>query len=92
MSVGRDVIADVYDVLASDVKCETCGRCKNVIAGLLTCDAWNGQRVKPTGFCTFFIPADKSCSTCRHFARRWSEEPCDSCTMGGETNHWERAE
>ena len=29
-----------------------------------------------------------SCDTCQYNGRQWDEEPCDSCTMGGETNHY----
>lgn len=28
------------------------------------------------------------CDTCRYRSLEWYEEPCDSCTMGGETNHY----
>ena len=29
------------------------------------------------------------CKTCKHNKKPWYEEPCDSCTTGGETNHYE---
>ena len=28
------------------------------------------------------------CDTCRYRNLEWDEEPCDSCTAGGENNHW----
>lgn len=28
------------------------------------------------------------CNTCRYINLEWYEEPCDSCTMGGESNHY----
>lgn len=28
------------------------------------------------------------CDTCLYNDRTWDEEPCDSCTFGGETNHY----
>ena len=28
------------------------------------------------------------CQTCRYNSLEWNEEPCDSCTMGGESNHY----
>lgn len=28
------------------------------------------------------------CNSCRYNHLEWYEEPCDSCTMGGETNHY----
>jgi len=30
-----------------------------------------------------------SCKTCKHDNKEWWEEPCDSCTVGGDTNHYE---
>ena len=29
-----------------------------------------------------------SCDTCQYNGRQWDEEPCDSCTFGGESNHY----
>ena len=31
----------------------------------------------------------KSCSTCAHIARQWSEHPCVSCQQGEERGNWE---
>ena len=31
---------------------------------------------------------DRHCNTCRYRNLEWHEEPCDSCTMGGESNHY----
>lgn len=28
------------------------------------------------------------CNTCRYRNLEWDEEPCDSCTMGGESNYY----
>lgn len=28
------------------------------------------------------------CDTCRYNNLEWDEEPCDSCTAGGESCHW----
>ena len=30
----------------------------------------------------------RACETCRYNGLNWDEEPCDSCTNGGENNHW----
>lgn len=32
--------------------------------------------------------AGRNCKTCRYNGKEWDEEPCDSCTMGGENNHY----
>ena len=29
------------------------------------------------------------CKSCIHRDKEWHELPCDDCTMGGETNHYE---
>jgi len=29
------------------------------------------------------------CHVCKYNGLDWYDEPCDSCTMGGETNHFE---
>ena len=29
------------------------------------------------------------CDDCIHNSKTWEEEPCDSCTMGGDSNHFE---
>ena len=31
----------------------------------------------------------RDCETCKYNNRTWDIEPCDSCTMGGENNHYE---
>ena len=31
-----------------------------------------------------------NCSDCVHRKKLWDEMPCDDCTMGGETNHYEK--
>ena len=31
----------------------------------------------------------KSCSTCAHIARQWSEHPCATCSQGEERGNWE---
>lgn len=31
---------------------------------------------------------EHDCESCRYNSKEWYEEPCDSCTMGGSTNHW----
>ena len=33
----------------------------------------------------------EDCDTCKWHYLEWCEEPCDSCTMDGENNHYERA-
>lgn len=38
------------------------------------------------------LPSARSCETCRYSHLMWSEEPCDSCTCGGESNHWKPKE
>ena len=35
---------------------------------------------------------EHECRTCRYNRLEWSEEPCDSCTSGGESNHWKPKE
>lgn len=35
---------------------------------------------------------EHSCESCRYNNLEWDEEPCDSCTAVGETNHWKPAE
>lgn len=35
---------------------------------------------------------ERTCETCRYSRRTWDLEPCDSCTIGGETSHWEPLE
>ena len=37
------------------------------------------------------IPSARSCETCRYNHLEWYEEPCDSCTGGGD-NHWKPKE
>ena len=32
---------------------------------------------------------ERQCDTCRYRDVEWFKEPCDSCTGGGETNHYE---
>ena len=32
--------------------------------------------------------AERNCKTCRYNGKEWDEEPCDSCTMGGDNNHY----
>ena len=32
--------------------------------------------------------AERNCKTCRYNGKEWYEEPCDSCTMGGDNNHY----
>lgn len=34
----------------------------------------------------------RTCKTCRYNYLEWHEEPCDSCTSGGESNHWKPSE
>lgn len=34
------------------------------------------------------LPSVQQCDTCRYVGLEWDEEPCDSCTRGGETNHY----
>ena len=34
------------------------------------------------------LPSAQSCSTCRYRNLEWHEEPCDSCTQGGENCHY----
>lgn len=34
------------------------------------------------------MPSAQICNTCRYNSLPWYEEPCDSCTGGGESNHW----
>ena len=35
------------------------------------------------------LPTEKSqCALCQYNDLEWDEEPCDSCTMGGENNHF----
>lgn len=31
----------------------------------------------------------RDCETCKYNNHTWDTEPCDSCTMGGENNHYE---
>lgn len=28
------------------------------------------------------------CETCEYNSLDWHEEPCESCTVGGDENHW----
>ena len=32
-----------------------------------------------------------TCESCLHQELEWDEEPCDGCTVGGDTNHYEPA-
>lgn len=35
------------------------------------------------------LPTEKSlCALCQHNDLEWDEEPCESCTMGGDNNHF----
>ena len=34
------------------------------------------------------LPPVRTCFDCRYNHLAWSDEPCDSCTSGGESNHW----
>lgn len=39
------------------------------------------------------LPTEKSlCALCQYNDLEWDEEPCDSCTMGGENNHFKPKE
>ena len=39
------------------------------------------------------LPTEKSqCALCQYNDLEWDEEPCDSCTMGGENNHFKAVE
>ena len=31
------------------------------------------------------------CDTCTHYGQEWWEYPCDTCTLGGAENHYERS-
>lgn len=35
---------------------------------------------------------EQTCETCKYNKRTWGMEPCDSCTIGGDGNKWERGE
>lgn len=39
-----------------------------------------------------YAQPEHECRTCRYNHLEWSEEPCDSCTSGGESNHWKPKE
>lgn len=53
-----------------------------------TCAYWDGE----SNICALHRPSAQSyidpCETCQYSSLDWDEEPCDSCTMGGETNHY----
>lgn len=39
------------------------------------------------------LPTEKSqCALCQYNDLEWDEEPCESCTMGGENNHFKAVE
>ena len=39
------------------------------------------------------LPTEKSqCALCQYNDLEWDEEPCESCTMGGENNHFKPKE
>lgn len=50
--------------------------------GILYADAINALRRLPSA------QPERTCDTCRYNGLEWDEEPCDSCTMGGESCHW----
>lgn len=59
---------------------------------------WDEECLKHRGEPFWISPSDvvenlpsaepHDCNTCRYNNLKWHEEPCDSCTGGGKSNHW----
>ena len=60
-------------------------------------DAIDALHDKPNAWLEYAVDAVKklpsaqpegTCESCLHQELEWDEEPCDGCTVGGDTNHY----
>ena len=60
------------------------------------CDHMEVCRYYPMKVCEYkSVPhaqLESLCNTCRYLNLEWDADPCDSCTMGGESNHYKPSE
>lgn len=78
--ISRKAVIDVLDQLQN-----------NDLAG----DETIGTLQAAKSIIDYSLPSGEpkqNCNSCRYNSKEWHEEPCDSCTMGGEDNHWESAQ
>lgn len=86
-----ELVNGIYVIGGELIRCRDCEHHDGI-----RCFRWNSIII--TGFDDFCSrwqrreDDDHTCETCRYNYLTWDMEPCDSCTMGGPSNHWEPKE
>lgn len=75
------------DLISRQAAIDAIYRCTDIYVGNLPImvdkeDAYKAIAQLPTA------EPRHDCNTCRYNNLKWHEEPCDSCTGGGKSNHW----